>query len=177
MEAVFVTHTAQRASIPEGAARRLTWPRRCALLPFLLATLCGASAVLAGEPLGNRLAVTKSGIVPNLVSKTFDSTVTITNISTAVIAAPLALAIKNITLAGVSVANSAGIDDYSNPLVPAHLTFGVLRPREKVAIVVKFANPSGGWFDYSVAASGGIISNGAPGSIKPLPGASFYPPR
>ncbi len=176
MEPVFFADAAERVLIsPANKECPMAPARPAAILALLLASILGAVNVnaQAGESLDGRLAVAKSEMAWNMASNTFDSTVTITNISTTVIAGPLLLTIKNITAAGVTVANSTGVDANNNPQVPTYLTFGVLRPRGKVTIVVKFSSPNGGLFDYSVVASGSIMSNGAPASMKMLPGGYF----
>ena len=148
-----------------------------ATLAMVLAATWGAADVYADESFASRLSVTKSEIVFNPESNTFDSTVTLTNVSAAVVAAPLMLEIKEITSAGVKVANRTSTDYNNHALLPVYLTFGVLRPGARVSTVVKFSNPQRASFDYFVTTSGGITNTGAPASRKFLPGGYFFKPR
>ena len=184
MEPAFLADAAELVTIPVQPVRKknLHCPRKRGIVragatfALLFATTWGAADAHADEAFMARLSVTKGEAVFNPVSNTFDSTVTLTNVSAAVIAAPLMLVIKDITPAGVSVANRTSTDYNNNPQLPVYLTFGVLRPGAQVLTVVKFSNPQGASIDYSVTTSGGI-SHGAPASIRMLPGGYFPKPR
>ena len=185
MEPASLVHAAELVTIPGQPVSnmKLHCPRKRgivhagATLALLFAGTWGVPDVCADEAFASRLSVRKGEIVFNPESNTFDSTVTLTNVSSAVIAAPLMLAVKDITVAGIRVANRTNVDYNNNQQLPVYLTFGVLRPGAQVSAVVKFSNPKRVQFDYSVTTSGTTMSHGAPASIRMLPGGYFPKPR
>ena len=76
----------------------------CILLLSLLSTIQNTANAL--DNLGSKITITKSGLVLNRITKTFDGTITITNISTETITAPLTITVKNITSPNVAVYNT-----------------------------------------------------------------------
>jgi len=125
-------------------------------LSILLTALFGliASNVQALDQIGDKVVITKSGLTLNRVTNTFDSTLTINNISSDTIITPLILTIKDITSPGVAVYNSYGADADGNSLVQGNVTGGVITPGAKAIVPIKFINPKKLTFGYSVVVSG-----------------------
>ncbi len=129
-------------------------------LAILLVTFIGfiPNNAQALDQLGNTVAIAKSGLILNRVTNTFDGTVTLTNISSDTIAAPLILTIKDITSPGVAVYNSYGTDADGNSLVQAYIPGGVISPGGKAVIPIKFINSTQSTFGYSVVVSGTFMN-------------------
>lgn len=153
-----------------------------ALLPSILLLYSSMSTLLtlpaqASELPGGALTIFKSDIVWNRANRTSDSTVTVTNTSAANIAAPLVLTVKEITPAGIFVANKSGVDADNNAQVPAYLSMGVLRPGASVDVLLIFTNPKQLTFDYSVSAEGVKIKDNFAPRIRALPAWDVYQRR
>lgn len=141
---------------------------RRAVIALGVVALAGMSLASHAADLAGKVSVTKSGMVLNRTTDTFDSVVTVTNTSSGPISAPLMLTIKNISAPGVTVYNSSGFDADDNAQVQATLPMGVLQPGAKVAVPVKFVNATRVAFDYAVDVSATPLdaSNSVPLTVR-----------
>jgi hypothetical protein len=130
--------------------------RRRAWVACVLGFIASFNVLAAGD-LSDKVSVTKSGLVLNRATSTFDGTLTISNISATVLAAPLSITIKDITGPGVAVFNKTSSDPDGNPMLQANLKNGVLAPGEKILVPLKFINPQRVSFDYTVRVSGSTM--------------------
>lgn len=147
------------------------------LLALMITALFLALPAQASDDAGATLSIAKSDILWNRSSRTSDSTVTLTNTSSAIIAAPLVLTIKDIMPAGIFVANKSGVDADNNAQVPAYLSMGMLRPGASVDVVIKFTNPKQLPFDFAVSTEGLRIKDGFAPRIRALPAWDIYQRR
>src|SRR5947208_2199639 len=88
----------------------------------------------------SKVRVTFSGLVLNRATGTFDTMVTIANISADTLQPPITLVVTGITPSGVTVANLAGQTVDGKPFVDVPVPSTGLPPRGKVTKVLKFAN-------------------------------------
>jgi len=113
--------------------------------------------VLAASDVSDKVSVVKGGLVLNRTTSTFDGTLTITNISTTPLWAPMTITVKDITGPGVALYNSIASDPDGNATVKANPKNGLLAPGDKVVVPLKFINPQRVSFDYQPAVSGTIM--------------------
>lgn len=156
-------------SVPEPASWLLVLPfalllalrRRTggAALALCVLALTGMPHLARADSLNGLVSISKSGLVLNRLTNTYDSVITVTNISSAPISAPFQLTVSAISAAGVTVYNSNGVDTQDNPTVAATLEMGVLQPGAKVTVPVKFVNRKQRAFNFALAASGTILNN------------------
>jgi uncharacterized protein len=93
----------------------------------------------------SEIATTASGLAYSRVSRTFNGTVTITNISSDPISGPLQILLTGLT-AGVTLTNATG-DFSGSPYLTINLpsvgpTGGNVAPGQSVTVSVQFENPS-----------------------------------
>jgi len=101
-----------------------------------------------------QVTITKSGLVLNRATNTFNSVVSITNISGAVLNAPLVLVISNISPATVTLANPSGKGPSGNPFISVTVPGDGLGVGKNIAdILLEFTNPSRAAFTFTVSAS------------------------
>jgi VCBS repeat-containing protein len=95
--------------------------------------------------------VTQSGMVLNRATNTFDTLVTITNISTdSVLLAPMSLVVTTITPATVTLANATGLTPDGKPFVAVTIPEAGVGPGASVSnILLKFNNPTRGRFSFT----------------------------
>ena len=117
-----------------------------------------ATPARAQEDLGSQIKITKSGAVLNRAAGTYDYIVSVTNISSNQIIAPLTLAINNVAGPEVSVYNASSLDENAIAQVTAALEWGVLKPGATVKIPVRFVNPRAVSISFSVSATGLVLS-------------------
>jgi hypothetical protein len=126
-------------------------------LSALIVVLALGSAICSAQALDDvtaQMAVTKSGLVLNRKTLTFDCLVTITNNSGATINSPLALVISNISQSTVLLANKAGsVPQVSgNPYVNVAVPSGGLLPGASVSnVLLKFSNANRLAFTFSTS--------------------------
>ena len=89
----------------------------------------------------NLVVITKTGFVLNRQTNTYDSVVTLKNISPFVVATPVQLVVSNLP-ADITLANAAGNTTQGNPYVGVNVPTNSILPGAVIApIVLKFANP------------------------------------
>ncbi len=104
--------------------------------------------------LSSQVTITKSGLVLNRATNTFNSTVTLTNISGAVLNGPLVLVISNISPATVTLANPSGKGPSGSSFVSVTVPADGLGAGKSIAdIVLEFTNPSRGAFTFTASVS------------------------
>ncbi|WP_186289533.1 peptidoglycan DD-metalloendopeptidase family protein [Methylomonas koyamae] len=95
------------------------------------------------------MQIMKSGFVLNRTTKTYNSTLTITN-TTIPVQGPLAISITGLP-AGVTLANATATDANGNPQISVNVTNGTLAPSAVVNnIILAFNNPNNKAINYSV---------------------------
>lgn len=110
------------------------------ILLIALAMQLFAGPSMAEVNIDQLVKVTRSGLVYNRSTNTFDTVVTVKNISTTPIAAPLVLAVSNISASSVSLQEIAGFLGLGKPYVDAPLPRPFLEPNESAQFILKFAN-------------------------------------
>lgn len=155
-------------NVPEPASWLLVLPfllllvlrrHRAGAVAACLLVLSGMQGMARAESLNGLVSIGKTGLVLNRLTNTYDSAITVTNISSTPIGAPFQLTVSSISAAGVTVYNSNGVDAQDNPTVAANLEMGVLQPGAKVTVPLKFVNRKQRAFNFSLAASGTILNS------------------
>ena len=100
-----------------------------------------AAAQALTQDLTSQFAITRSGLVLNRTTNTFDSTVTLKNTSGAPVLAPIDVAVSGLP-AGVTLANKAGDKPDGRPYVSPMAAGSLLQNGGTLSFVLKFANPS-----------------------------------
>ncbi|MGH8593310.1 MAG: PKD domain-containing protein [Gammaproteobacteria bacterium] len=120
-----------------------------------------------------QVAVTRSGFVYNRTSQTYDTTVTLENISQSAVTGPISLVVSSITPSSVSLANALGTMPDGKPYVDVplgdgslgdgSLGDGSLAPAEKVSgLVLKFKNPQRVSFNITTQVLAGAPATNTP---------------
>ena len=106
---------------------------------------CSLAAVSAAQALTqditSQFAITRSGLVLNRTTNTFDSTVTLRNSSGAPVLAPIDVVVGGLP-AGVTLANKAGDEPDGRPYVSPMAAGALLQSGGTLTFVLKFANPA-----------------------------------
>jgi hypothetical protein len=102
----------------------------------------------------SQVRTTASGLAYSRVSRTFDGTVTLTNISSSVVSGPLQILFTGLP-AGMTLANATA--NFS-PVTP-YLTIPTLalEPGQSVTVRVQFTNPSNATINFTPAIYSGSI--------------------
>ena len=96
------------------------------------------------------VTVTRSGLVYNRTTNTFDSLLTITNSSTSVLTGPLILAISQIAPSSVTLSNPTGLTSSGNPYVSLTVPAGGLSPGQSISnVLLKFSDPNRAAFTFN----------------------------
>ena len=104
--------------------------------------LLAASAVQATtQDITGQFAITRSGLVLNRATNTFDSTVTLRNTSSTAVIAPINAAISGLPTS-VTLANKAGQTPDGKPYVSPMSAGSLLQPGGTLPFVLTFANPA-----------------------------------
>jgi uncharacterized repeat protein (TIGR02543 family) len=130
---------------------------------LLIAGLCLFIASLATPPtcaaqtfvdMSSQVTITKSGLVLNRATNTFNSVVTLTNSSASDLNGPLLLVISNLSPTTVTVANQSGTDLSGSPYVYVLVPEGSLPTGNSISnILLKFNNPSRVAFTFALSVS------------------------
>jgi hypothetical protein len=121
-----------------------------AILAFML--LAAAGAANANVNVDSMVQVIRSACVYNAETNTFDVTVTVTNVSSNALKAPLALAVESISSAGVHLKGIDGIAPGGFPFVAAGLAMHDLDPGESIRnVILQFDDPSRELFSFRIA--------------------------
>jgi hypothetical protein len=117
--------------------------RRGILGAWLIAACClMANAALAlTQDLTNQFAITRSGLVLNRTSNTFDSTITLKNAGAAVMLAPIDVVVGGLP-AGVTLANKTGDKPDGRPYASPMAAGTQLPSGGSLQFVLKFSNPA-----------------------------------
>lgn len=97
-------------------------------------------AVATQVDVSGQVTVTKSGLIYNRVTGTYDSTVTLTN-SLMPVSGPVRLLLPAITPSSVTLSNATGKSDDDRPYVDVAVGTSTLAPGQSVKTVLKFKNP------------------------------------
>jgi len=99
-----------------------------------------------------QVTVTKSGLVFNRLTNTFNSVVTLTNSSASDLNGPLVLVISNLTPTTVTLANQSGKDPSGNPYLNVVVPEGGLLPGKSIPnILLQFSNPNRLVFTFALS--------------------------
>jgi hypothetical protein len=129
-----------------------TWARWALLvLALVLATAVRA----APQDITSTFSVARGGLLLNRITNTFDANVTLRNVSTTAVPAPIIVVVGGLP-ANVALANKAGTTldgrSYASPAVPS----GGLAGGASLTLTLKFANPLRVAFSYTVQVLNGI---------------------
>jgi hypothetical protein len=129
--------------------------RGCVWLALLL-LLATAGTVSAAPPdITAKFAISRSGLVLNRTTDTFDSVVTLRNTSGAPVSAPIVAAVQGLP-ASVALANKAGQALDGTPYFIPELASGRLDAGASISFVLKFANPKRVAFTTGLLISNGV---------------------
>ena len=117
----------------EPRARCLRW-----IVVLWIASLPAAHAVT--QDITAQFAITRSGLVFNRTTNTFDSSVTLKNLSTAPVLAPISAVVGGLPTT-VTLANKSGDLPDGRPYVAPMQPGSMLASGATLAFVLKFANP------------------------------------
>jgi len=126
----------------------------------------------------SRFAVAKSGLVLNRATNTFNSVVTLTNVSSATIKGSLVLLVSNVTAGSVTLANKSGQSAAGMPYLTLPMPAGGLATGAAIPnVVLAFSNPTRVAFTFSisVASMEGVQLPGA-GSAPAISVTTHMPP-
>ncbi len=118
---------------------------------IVLFTLFVSSAAIAEVNIDDKVSVTRSGLVYNRATNTFDTTLAIKNISSQALDVPLAIVAANLSAPSVQL---YGIEGYTSGGMPFVTAFPskYLDPNETIRdIVLRFKNPNKVSFTFQVA--------------------------
>ncbi len=86
----------------------------------------------------DRVTVSRSGLIFNRLTNTFDTTATLKNTSAVTVSAPVTLEVSSLLTPTVTLSNAAGTNGNNRPYVNVA---GSLAPGAQATVVLKFANP------------------------------------
>ena len=158
------------------------------LIAFVLLCLAISPAFTQGtSSLDTKIKVAFSGYVLNRTTGTFDTRVTLTNISADTLQAPISLVITNISNPAVTLANATGTTADGKPYVVIPIPAGGFVPGASITIVTlkfKNTNPTIGFtFTHSVVgvlppiADAGKNLSGVTGKPITLDGSASRDPQ
>ena len=107
-----------------------------------LGLLVATAAQALTQDITSQFAITRSGLVLNRTTNTFDSTVTLKNTSGAPVLAPIAVVVSGLP-SGVTLANKTGQTADGKPYVSPMPAGSLLQSGGTLSFVLKFANPRG----------------------------------
>ncbi len=117
--------------------------------------ICAAQAFVN---VSSQVTITRSGLVLDRATDTFNSVVTIANISSAVLNGPLELVISNISPSTVTLANSTGQSPSGSPFITVSVPADGLLPGASIAnVLLKFSNPGRAAFTFTASLSTIVI--------------------
>jgi hypothetical protein len=120
----------------------------------LIALTCAYSTTCAAQntvSIASSVTISKSGLVYNRITNTFNTVVTISNSQSTILNAPVLVAVTNIQPSTVTLANSLGQDSGLNPYVAVSIPANGLNPGASVGnILLAFTNPTRGNFSYTL---------------------------
>jgi hypothetical protein len=120
--------------------------------------------------ISTKVTITKSGLLLNRATNTFNSVVTVTNSSPAVINAPLVLNVVNITPGTITLANSAGQGPSGAPYVNFTVPPNGLSPGASISnVLLAFNDPSRINFTFALSVANIAVQPG------PLPSGVVGP--
>jgi|GEM_PF-4432344 len=138
--------------------------------------------------ISDRIKLTQSGLVLNRTTRTYDTTVSLTNISNTLMTGPLMVSVSTISPSSVTLANATGTSATGSTViaVPAQQS---LNPGQSVGnIVLKFKNPNNVKFTFTTSVLGNVSSqqgvnnvsslfptNGYSGTVVTITGNNFLP--
>jgi len=146
----------------------------------LLMGLCGFIIGVVAPPhlfaqglvdLSGQVTVTRSGLVLNRSTNTFNSLATVTNSSTSVLTLPLQLVVSSITPAGITLVNPSGLTPSGQPYVNLQTPPNGLAPGQSISnILLAFSDPKRVTFTFATVVVG--IDTTPPtitAAVSPLP--------
>ena len=145
------------------------------VLFFLSAHVTNAATTF--EDISSQVSVTRSGLVLNRVTNTFDCLVQVTNTSAAILSGPLVLSVSSISTTNVTLFNPAGQDASGNPYINLAVPTGGLASGQTIAnSLLKFKNPSRVAFTFSIAVLSQAPSTNGGTTIQDATGGTIAVP-
>jgi murein DD-endopeptidase MepM/ murein hydrolase activator NlpD len=138
-----------------------------ARIPAFFAALSALHSIAAfGQQVdvSGQVNITKSGLVLNRATRTFDSVVTLTN-SLIPISGPVSLVITGITPNTVSLANASGTTTAGQPYVNIPPPSNPWAPGTSTTTVLKFSNPLQTQFTFTTQVLAMVQAGYGPGSV------------
>ena len=120
---------------------------------MLVGLLCLAGGPAWSADVSDKVSVSRSGLVFNRATNTFDTTATLTNHSAVSVSAPITLEVANLLTPTVTLANAAGINGNNRPFVNIA---GNLAPGAQASALLKFSNPQRLKFAVATRVFGGL---------------------
>lgn len=123
--------------------------RSFAVVSFVLLAVLASTSHAQSVDVTGQMSVSRSGLVFNRTTQTFDTVVTLTN-SLIPVSGPVLLVISSISANGVTLANGSGTTVDGKPYVEALASPGQILPGQSVSgVILKFRNPSRIAFTFS----------------------------
>ena len=120
---------------------------------MLVGLLCLAAGPAWSADVSDKVSVTRSGLVFNRATNTFDATATLKNNSAVLISAPITLEVANQLAPTVTLVNAAGTNGNNRPFVNIA---GNLAPGAQATALLKFSNPQRVAFAIATRVFGGL---------------------
>ena len=156
------------------AARK--YSTRLALVFMIASTVLVTAYKIFADELNvtTQVNITKSGLVLNRSTNTFDMTVTLTNNSANNLGAPGKLVIQNISNSAVTLANAAGTTSSGDPYVLLPISAAGLSPGGQLSnVVLKFANKARVAFTFSQAILAQVSANVTLSPVQSIQASPF----
>ncbi len=125
-----------------GFARLATIAAIAAWSVLAAGLLAATAAQATTTDITSQFAITRSGLVLNRATSTYDSTVTLTNTSGTAVPAPISVVVSGLP-GSVTLANKAGDTSDGKPYVSPMAPGSTLAPAGVLSFVLKFSNPTG----------------------------------
>ncbi len=127
--------------------RRQVGIRLLAGAAIALGLMLATAAQAATQDITSQFAITRSGLVLNRTTNTFDSTVTLKNTSSAPVPAPIAAVASGLP-SPVTLANKTGQTADGKPYISPMSPGSLLQSGGTLSFVLKFADPQRITFTY-----------------------------
>jgi len=151
-------------------------------------SICCAVTKDTQVDISDRIKLTQTGLVLNRATRTYDTTISLANISDTLMTGPLMVSVSTISPSTVTLTNATGTSATGSKViaVPAQQS---LNPGQSVGnIVLKFKNPNNVKFTFTTSVLGNVPSqqgvnnvsslfpmNGYSGTVVTMTGNNFLP--
>jgi hypothetical protein len=126
------------------------------------------------QDISSQVSMTRSGLVLNRTTQTFNCLVQVTNTSTATISGTLVLSVLGIDSTTVSLSNAAGQDASGNPYVNLVVPTGGLAPGQTIAnTLLAFSNPGRISFTFATAVLSKVNSTNQGATVQDATGGTI----